>query len=181
VEDALQNVPNVEGDLAFVQSVVAKFCEVNNHIPIPPSAEVWAQIPPQAARFLASLACAPTTLDLAPFIADGTLVLSSCDDAPPASAYHYYIRVVETAERTKAALMSYLLAYPANAANTLLQLLLQDEDITFVHNKFWKSMSLMILKALLIFSSTPSDLTQRSLAWPRRASKHLLLDYHMSA
>ncbi|KAJ7869182.1 hypothetical protein B0H14DRAFT_2572029 [Mycena olivaceomarginata] len=73
VEDALQNVLNVEGDLAFMQSVVAKFCKVNDHTPIPPSAEVWAQIPPQAARFLASLACTPTTLDLAPFIADSTL------------------------------------------------------------------------------------------------------------
>ncbi|KAJ7788452.1 hypothetical protein B0H14DRAFT_3504229 [Mycena olivaceomarginata] len=142
VEDALQNVLNVEGDLAFVQSVVAKFCEVNHHSPIPPSAEVWAQIPPQAARFLASLARAPTSLNLSPFIADGTLVLSSSDDAPPVSAYHYYIRVVETAERTKAALMSYLLAYPANAANTVLQLLLQGEDITLVHTQFRQSMEL---------------------------------------
>ncbi|KAJ7765143.1 hypothetical protein B0H14DRAFT_3510232 [Mycena olivaceomarginata] len=147
VEDALQNVPNVESDLAFVQSVVAKFCEVNNHTPIPPSAEVWVQIPPQAARFLASLGCAPTTLDLSPFIADGTLVLSSCDDAPPASAYHYYIRVVETAARTKAALMSYLLAYPVNAANTVLQLLLQGEDITLVHTQFRQSMELHGLKS----------------------------------
>jgi hypothetical protein len=43
---------------------------------ISPSGEVWVQIPPQAARFLASLARSPTTLDLSPFIADGTLILS---------------------------------------------------------------------------------------------------------
>ncbi|KAJ7788436.1 hypothetical protein B0H14DRAFT_2628258 [Mycena olivaceomarginata] len=135
VEDALQNVPNVESDLAFVQSVVAKFCEVNNHTPIPPSAEVWAQIPPQAARFLASLACAPTTLDLLLSLRTALLFCRP-------SAYHYYIRVVETAERTKAALMSYLLAYPANAANTVLQLLLQGEDITLVHTQFRQSIEL---------------------------------------
>jgi hypothetical protein len=121
------------------------------------------------------------TLDVSPFIADSTLILLLCDDAPPVSEYHYYLQLVETSEGTTVALLSYLLVYPANSANTSLQLLLQDEDITFIHNKFWESMSLMILKALLIFSSTPSDLTQISLAWPRRASKHLLLDYHMSA
>ncbi|KAJ7686246.1 hypothetical protein B0H14DRAFT_2654424, partial [Mycena olivaceomarginata] len=123
VEEALQAVPDVEGNLVFVQSVVAKFCKVNHHTPLPPSADIWAHIPPPA--------------------------------------------LVETSERTTVALLSYLLVYPANSANTLLQLLLQDEDITFVHSKFWESMSLMILKALLIFSSTPSDLTQISLAWPQ--------------
>ncbi|KAJ7788454.1 hypothetical protein B0H14DRAFT_2628277 [Mycena olivaceomarginata] len=131
VEDALQNVPNVEGDLA------------SSNPWSPNSARVWAQIPPQGCSVPCfTLRAPPTSLNLAPFIADGTLVLSSCDDAPPASAYHYYIRVVETAERTKAALMSYLLAYPANAANTVLQLLLQGEDITSVHTQFRQSMEL---------------------------------------
>ncbi|KAJ7303661.1 hypothetical protein DFH08DRAFT_825755 [Mycena albidolilacea] len=87
VEDALQNVPNVEDDLSFVQSVVAKFCAVNHHTSIPPSAEVWAQIPPQAARFLVSLARAPTSLDLSPFIADGTLI--PCQTASNDEMYYF--------------------------------------------------------------------------------------------
>ncbi|KAJ7711908.1 hypothetical protein B0H14DRAFT_3524264 [Mycena olivaceomarginata] len=55
----------------------------------------------------------------------------------------------------KAALLSYLLAYPANTANTLLQLLLHGEDIAFVHNKFQKSMEPHGLKgAVDIFINT---------------------------
>jgi hypothetical protein len=53
-EEVLQAVPDVKGN--FVQSVVAKFCEMNHHTPLPLSAAVWVHIPPPAVCFLAALA-----------------------------------------------------------------------------------------------------------------------------
>ncbi|KAJ7801898.1 hypothetical protein B0H14DRAFT_2614923 [Mycena olivaceomarginata] len=126
LETVRRSIHNDSGDLQFVQTIVNVFCRANNHSPIPPSSEVWNMIPPPTIDFLARLGEAPTMFDPAPFLANGTLVLSTSADPLPINVCQNYLRVVATSgETAKEAGLAYLYRYPADAPNTVLQLLLQ--------------------------------------------------------
>ncbi|KAJ7680084.1 hypothetical protein B0H14DRAFT_2655491 [Mycena olivaceomarginata] len=113
-------------------------CEAHNaqrrtahheEVPIPPSSEVWNIIPPPTIDFLARLGEAPTTFDPAPFLANGTLVLSTSADPPPS-------QFATPGETAKEAGLAYLYRYPADAPNMVLQLLLQGQDPDELQEQF---------------------------------------------
>ncbi|KAJ6589064.1 hypothetical protein B0H19DRAFT_1058137 [Mycena capillaripes] len=124
-----------------VQGVVAAYCAAENHCPIPPTAPVLASIPPRCLQLLAAAARDPTSFDITPFLANRTLVLSRRHDPAPFSTCANYIRRIETNDNPQEALIRYLCDYPADAPNTLLQLILQGHDLKKIREAFTSAMT----------------------------------------
>jgi hypothetical protein len=132
-----RSIHNDSGDLQFVQTIVDIFCRANNHSPIPPSFEVWNITPPPTINFLGQLGEALTMFDPELFLANGTLVLSTFADLLPIDACQNYLCVVATlGETAKEVGLAYLYQYPADAPNTVLQLLLQGQDPDELQQQF---------------------------------------------
>ncbi|KAJ6568238.1 hypothetical protein DFH09DRAFT_1080639 [Mycena vulgaris] len=81
----------------------------------------------------------PTQWDASSFLQDRTIILSKKGDPPPVSAVHNYIRRIAVPNATKA-LKNFLVAYPANAASTTLQLILQGENLERIKDMFVDSL-----------------------------------------
>ncbi|KAJ7770814.1 hypothetical protein DFH07DRAFT_1057898 [Mycena maculata] len=127
--------------LAIVQSVVDAYCSVQNLTFIPATAAVWGTILTRTLDLLAAIAACPTNWDVLPFLASGALVLSNRGDAPPGLKSLNYIRHFSVpGPMAAAALHRYLAAYPADAANTIVQLLLVGEKPEKIHQSFRAAM-----------------------------------------
>ncbi|KAJ7159805.1 hypothetical protein C8R43DRAFT_947910 [Mycena crocata] len=138
-ELAAQEVKTAEmTDLEFIQIQVAVFCKAENHVPIPPSDPIWSTFSPRVVELLATIGRDPTGWKAQPFLDDGTLVLSERGDPPPDSACACYLRQIDVPEPKKALIL--YLHHAADAASTVLQLILQGSSITTIEKSFHAAM-----------------------------------------
>ncbi|KAJ7881204.1 hypothetical protein B0H13DRAFT_2345297 [Mycena leptocephala] len=125
--------------LRFIQDRVAVYMAANHHVPISETDPVWQSFSPHDIALLAAFAHQPTAWDAEPFLADGTIIRSLPGSPAPIDSVHTYIRRLCTRKPRKA-LQKYLFAHPANAASTLLQLVLQGTDLEALEENFADAM-----------------------------------------
>ncbi|KAJ7118815.1 hypothetical protein C8R44DRAFT_878359 [Mycena epipterygia] len=90
-------------------------------------------------QLLATAAHNPTTWDITPFLANGTLVLSPKDGPPPQDVCQNYICRLKICDTCKS-LTSYLCTHPADTPNTILQLLLHGAEPSEIRTHFTTAM-----------------------------------------
>ncbi|KAJ7492028.1 hypothetical protein FB451DRAFT_514525 [Mycena latifolia] len=117
---------HIGAGLDLLQRIAAVHFELTHQLPIPPTAPVWRDFSPGVVQFLLTVARAPTSYDISPFVANGTVVKCYPDDAPPHDTVYNYLRRIRVADPKKA-LHAYLAKFPATAAITILQLVLQGD------------------------------------------------------
>ncbi|KAJ6595698.1 hypothetical protein DFH09DRAFT_1410440 [Mycena vulgaris] len=179
-ELAVQNaVATHTDDLQAVQAAVAAHCSAESHSPISSTAPVWAAFPPRIVAFLAAAARNPTTLVIDSWIADGTLVLSDPDDDPPTSACANYVRRIKVGKKVIGCLTKYLSAYPADAANAVLQILLLGGTLDDVQAEFSEAMAEFGLDGAVqsFVAAIERHKVVAALAATRRAGKSTTLPY----
>ncbi|KAJ6461644.1 hypothetical protein DFH09DRAFT_582253 [Mycena vulgaris] len=123
-------------DLELVQAAVAAYTAAENQSPIPMDAPVWREFPPSTLALLAAAAANPTTWDIEPFLANGTVVVSDPSDPPPISALAVYLRRIAVKKKAIASLLVYLNSHPADASNTVLKLVLQGHPPESIQSAF---------------------------------------------